>query len=285
LKNLVRDLLNPQAIFRTVETDLKKDEQPMRNIASLSLIVATLLLTGCDKESLNIDQKEERDPLVRTGQSYMDIKDWDKAEETFKQAIEAEPRMARPHLQLATIYQQHKINYIHAIYHYDRYLELRPDSEKAKFINDQKLKVAKALANTLINNSPEVQQVVEQFKNLQRENADLRKKLVATKKQSVTSTVASTTKPSKVQATPKASKAQVAPKASQSQPTPKTAPKSQTGSHQIYHVAAGDNLTKIAQKFYGTGDWEPIYEANKDRMNSPGDLRVGQTLVIPNMQP
>ena len=61
-------------------------------------------------------------------------------------------------------------------------------------------------------------------------------------------------------------------------------PKSTTGqsTHQIYTVVAGDNLTKIAKKFYGTDDYEPIYEANKDRMKSPGDLRVGQTLLIPN---
>jgi nucleoid-associated protein YgaU len=44
----------------------------------------------------------------------------------------------------------------------------------------------------------------------------------------------------------------------------------------------GDTLTKIAQDFYGTADWEAIYEANQDRMKSPRDLRVGQTLVIPS---
>ncbi len=236
----------------------------MQKLYTLPLIAAALLLAGCDKDARTIEQKEERNPLVKTGQAYMDIKDWEKAEDAFKQAIENEPRMARPHLHLATIYQQHKINYIHAIYHYDRYLELRPDSQKKQFINDQKLRVAQALANTLINNSPEVKQVVSQLQVLQRENAELKKKLSGGQPRTAPK-----------QASPKAAAKTAAPKPAT------TSPKSTATSHKIYHVAAGDNLTKIAQKFYGNGNWEPIYQANKDRMKGPGDLRVGQTLVIP----
>lgn len=233
----------------------------------LPLCIATLVLCGCDKNAKSIDEKEERNPLVKTGQSYVEIKDWDKAEAAFKQALENDPTMARPHLDLAMIYQQYKINYIHAIYHYDRYLELRPDSEKAAFINDQRAKVARALANTLINNSPEVKQVVDELKRLQQENATLKRQITGT--------------------APAPQKAVAAtPPTTQQKPAVQTAPptRTATAAPRIYTVVAGDTLSKIAAKFYNdSGKWDAIYEANKDRMKSSSDLRVGQTLVIPNI--
>lgn len=227
----------------------------MQKIYALPLIAAALLFAGCDKGTQTLEQKEERDPLVKTGQAYMDIKDWNKAEEAFKQAIENEPRLARPHLHLATIYQQYKINYIHAIYHYDRYLELRPDSEKKELITDQKLKVAKALANTFIKNSPEVKQIITQYNALQKENADLKKKLGGG--QTRTNAKPTATEPAATTAKPSAQK------------------------HAIYHVVSGDTLTKIAKKFYGNSDYAPILQANRDTLRNEHSLKVGQTLVIP----
>lgn len=49
-----------------------------------------------------------------------------------------------------------------------------------------------------------------------------------------------------------------------------------------YTVASGDNLEKIAKKFYGKPtQWKQIFEANKDILKSPDKLRVGQVLRIP----
>lgn len=238
----------------------------MRHTVYLSLCAAALLVAGCNKDAKSIEEREERDPLVKTGQAYMEQQEWDKAIESFKQATENEPLMARPHLDLAVIYQQYKPNYIHAIYHYDRYLELRPDSEKATFINEQKIKVAKALANTLINNSPEVKKVVEELQRLRQENAALKKQIAAKASSSVQK---------KAESQPK-TVTETIPKSTPVAPAAKT--------HQIYHVVVGDTLTRIAQEFYGdSGKWDVIFEANKDTLNSPGDLRVGQTLVIPNI--
>ncbi len=50
-----------------------------------------------------------------------------------------------------------------------------------------------------------------------------------------------------------------------------------------YVVQPGDNLWKIARKLYGRGwRWRIIYEANADTLPDPGQLHVGQVLVIPN---
>ncbi len=50
-----------------------------------------------------------------------------------------------------------------------------------------------------------------------------------------------------------------------------------------YTVKEGDNLTKIARKVYGDGDYaQVIYEANRHRMTSINSVRVGVRLLIPD---
>lgn len=49
-----------------------------------------------------------------------------------------------------------------------------------------------------------------------------------------------------------------------------------------YVVTAGDSLSKIAKRFYGdAGQWQQIFEANRDQLQNPDVIRPGQTLVIP----
>ncbi len=50
----------------------------------------------------------------------------------------------------------------------------------------------------------------------------------------------------------------------------------------IYEVAAGDNLSKIAKKFYGDPNkFRKIFDANKDQLSDPDKIKVGQKLKIP----
>ena len=149
----------------------------MRKRYYLPLCLAVVALSACNENAESSDAREERDPLVKTGQAYMEQQLWNEAEQAFKEALDNDPMMARPHLDLALIYQQYKPNYIHSIYHYDRYLELRPESEKAEFINEQKAKLQKAVANNIIKESPQVKQVLNELNRLRNENAALKKQL------------------------------------------------------------------------------------------------------------
>ncbi len=233
----------------------------------IPLCITLLALLGCEKDTQTLDQKEERNPLIQQGQAYVDIKDWDKAEAAFKQAIENKPQMARPYLELASIYHQHKPDYISAIYYYKHYLELRPDSEKAAFINEQVQEVQMDLAKAILTQSGAFQAIQERDRLLQ-ENAELKRQLATGTKplqKSPAKTSQPVQQPTVTQTIPKTAKPVSPPKAA----------------HQIYTVVSGDSLTKIAQHFYGNSDYEAIYQANKDRMKSPSDLRVGQTLIIP----
>lgn len=51
---------------------------------------------------------------------------------------------------------------------------------------------------------------------------------------------------------------------------------------QSYTVQPGDTLSKIAKQFYGNANsYMRIFEANRDQLDDPNMIRVGQTLAIP----
>jgi LysM repeat protein len=215
-----------------------------------------LLLAGCNDEGLSQDERENKIERVVEARSFMESGQYAEAEESFKRALVENPTIARPHLDLATLYQQHIINYVHAIYHYDRYLELRPKSEKKALIEQQRIKVEQMLAHTLLQSTPHVQALVAENKTLKQELVRLRSSAQVQPTRSTVANVPSSTETAE-------------PKHSVS----------------IYHVEPGDTLSKIAKRFYNdSGKWDRIYQANRDSLQSPSGIRVGQTLVIPLVQ-
>jgi len=56
----------------------------------------------------------------------------------------------------------------------------------------------------------------------------------------------------------------------------------QGGGGQTYEVKSGDNLSKISKQFYGDpNEYMRIFYANRDKLNDPDKIQVGQKLVIP----
>jgi LysM repeat protein len=53
-------------------------------------------------------------------------------------------------------------------------------------------------------------------------------------------------------------------------------------SGQTYTIKSGDTLSKISKQFYGDADeFMRIFYANRDKLNDPNKIQVGQQLVIP----
>ncbi len=65
------------------------------------------------------------------------------------------------------------------------------------------------------------------------------------------------------------------------QPQAAPAPAASSGSR-TYTVQPGDTLSKISKDFYGDANkYQHIFEANRDKLENPDKIRVGQELVIP----
>ncbi len=59
-------------------------------------------------------------------------------------------------------------------------------------------------------------------------------------------------------------------------------PLPETSGSRTYVVRSGDTLSKISARFYGTTSrYMEIFDANRDQLSSPTNIRVGQVLVIP----
>jgi hypothetical protein len=51
----------------------------------------------------------------------------------------------------------------------------------------------------------------------------------------------------------------------------------------IHEVVGGDTLSKIAKHFYGDANkYMKIFEANKDQLQDPDKIQIGQKLKIPD---
>jgi nucleoid-associated protein YgaU len=55
------------------------------------------------------------------------------------------------------------------------------------------------------------------------------------------------------------------------------------GGDRVHNVVSGDTLSAMAKKYYGDASkYNKIFEANRDQLNDPDKIKVGQRLKIPN---
>jgi hypothetical protein len=102
------------------------------------LLAAACMLpaSGCWRAG-SLDDKERNNRIVAKAYEMVDQEDYASAVTLFNRALDAYPGMARPHLDLALVLHDHQNDYLRAIYHYHRYLELRPDSDKNSLIQER----------------------------------------------------------------------------------------------------------------------------------------------------
>jgi nucleoid-associated protein YgaU len=57
------------------------------------------------------------------------------------------------------------------------------------------------------------------------------------------------------------------------------------GTKTTYSLKAGETLTRVSLRFYGTKDlWPYIWKYNKDKIQNPRTISVGTTLRIPELK-
>ncbi|MFH1039399.1 MAG: LysM peptidoglycan-binding domain-containing protein [PVC group bacterium] len=170
------------------------------------------------------------------------------AVEMYHKALEMDPDNADAYLQMGIIYDDNLKDKEQAVYYYHQFLEREPDSDKADRVRSWIEKIDRALALPAGNGRKEAPP-------------------------------------------PGAEAAAPVPGGSPPEPTapalPGGTPPPETGRDaaappEAYTVQPGDNLARIAEKFYGDRTaWKQIYQANRQTLANPNALKVGQELTIP----
>jgi len=105
---------------------------------SLVMLAMTALITvnGClPSDSSPLD--EEKEPHFVLGKSRVNAMDYAGAVEAFSESLEANPRSAAAHFQLACLFDQKESNPAAAIYHYQEFLRLDPKADNAEVIQQR----------------------------------------------------------------------------------------------------------------------------------------------------
>ena len=234
------------------------------------LLLICAVISGCGNDAASRDRKEEDDPALRRARVKKKAQDIDGAIELFNKAIERKPELARAHLEVGLLYDSYKEDYTRAMYHYQRYLELRPESEKRQLIEDLIRRARISFAASL----PDTPSgAIEEIAELRRENDNLRMRLGDLM--------------GRYEQLMQLQDGQEPPNSSGfgEDPRVRPAPAPAQPPVRTYRVQKGDTLSSISSKMYADSSrWRRIYDANRNVLKSPGSLKVGQTLVIPGKQ-
>jgi tetratricopeptide (TPR) repeat protein len=243
-----------------------------------SLLLAGLVLNGC-LPSAPID--EEKEPYFLAGKSRVNTMDFRGAIESFEKAIEVNPKSAAAHFELGCLYDQRDSDPAAAVYHYERYLKLSPNSGKGDMVKTRILACKQQLAQT-VSLGPVTEKHQRDLEQLLQENKRLLDEVEkwragAARPQAVTNQ-ASAGSPATRQVQPSVSGQSVASVASPSNTAnPGRTPVAPAATARTHIVKAGENPNLIARK-YGV-KVEALMAANPKL--DARRLQVGQALTIP----
>ena len=239
----------------------------LKTAGRCALVALLLGSAGCGGSMR--DAREERDPLLRRARERRNAQDMQGAVALYQRALDKKPDLARAHLELGAIYDQNQGDYVRAIYHYQRYLELQPAAEKKELVQELIRHAHLSFAASLPDRPNEA---VREIAMLKQEISALHQELERLRSGAPSAGAAPPPAPARAAA----SAAPVASAAS-AVPAVKVPPVMEP-----YKVVQGDTLSRIAGKVYGDSKrWQEIYQANRSLLPTPQSLKVGQTLQIP----
>ena len=212
---------------------------------------------GCGP--VDVEQREARDRHLRRAYAAKAAQDIDGAIAHCEKALARRPELALAHRELGLMLDNYRQDYVPALYHYQRYLELRPDSENRpaveELIQHCRLSFAGQIAASPEDLKRSLQARDERIRKLELEVAALRERAGGG--------------------------------ARPEPPVPATAPAEARPATpgpavQTHVVQAGENLATISTRYYGTpAKWKAIFNANSKKLTDANNLRVGTQLEIP----
>ncbi len=230
--------------------------------------IAALLLcaTGCQRDSA---AREARERNLRRAKAAVQAQDISAAIHWGERAVARRPNSGLAHRELGLLYDNWQQDYVRALYHYQRYLELRPDAADHADVADRMAHCRTALAAEVAATPAEMKRAIQTRDS---RITALETELAALRADAATSAKPPRGKPSAAKAAPAAPPATTAP----------VAPPPAAAETQTHVVQSGETLATISARYYGSpAKWELIFNANRDRLSSPNNVRVGTRLTIP----
>jgi len=227
-------------------------------IAGLSMLCLALAVGGCSR--VPSEQREARDRNLRRAAAARQSQDIDQSIAWCERALDRRPRLALAHRELGLMLENYRQDYVAAIYHYRRYLQLRPETEARSEIEERIQHCRTAFAARIASFPAEFK------RDLQTRDARIRRleQEVAACRGNTALSQASVSAVSPAHQTRKDGEA--------------------SASTRIHVVAAGENLATISTLYYGTpSKWKFLFNANQDRLTDANHIRVGTQLEIPNL--
>lgn len=223
---------------------------------------------GCGGIAPRQSAREGEHPLIKKAEARVVEGDLDAAIRLYHEALAGDADLARAHLDLALLYHDQKKEYVLAVYHYSRYLELRPGTEKRSLIEDRMRMARQALVASIVR--PD-QLSLDKVLALEAENETLKKQVAAVQAER-----------DQVREALKRAENLLRPRDGRPAGAPTAAPDGRSAGPRTYRVRRGDTLRTIAADIYGeTSRWQDVQEANKDTLKGSTRLVEGQVLNIP----
>ncbi len=281
----------------------------LRRLPLLLAGLAALGLGGCGGNERFPYATEIDEPAYREGQALLKANRKQEALAAFLNVIEKRGDDApESHLEVGLLYLQHISDPLAAIYHFKKFLALRPNSPQAPLVRQRIGTAIREFARTLpaqpLDSQVQRMDLIATLDRLKQENESLKQQLadlqagrsseLPTVRTDGTTVPATTSLPPPASSfdfslggiptvrTQKSSGATT--RSSAVQPSSVTGKPPASSAHAVrkYTVKAGDTLAKISQQFYGTRTrWKEIYAANRGVMKSETGLQIGMELTIP----
>ena len=251
--------------------------------------LAALLLSGC-VDSARSQLDDEKEPRFLAGKSRISSMDYVGAIEAFEKALEVNPQSAAAHFELAWLYEQKQSDPAAAIYHYDKYLKLRPNADNADLAKQHIISCKQALASTVSlgpiteKQQRDFEKMLDDNKRLTEQNKFLNDEVAKWRAwYAAHSTTAGTSPPTTVadvrsNPAPSSGPTILVANVSSNPGNASQSAQPATASSRTHTVKAGETLAQIARK-YGV-KLDALVAANP-RLD-PHRLQVGQTVALPS---
>jgi tetratricopeptide (TPR) repeat protein len=214
------------------------------------------MLAGCNRMIIPRETQLSKEADAKVAEA-----NYAEAINLYEAALDGSPRSAEVHYKLALIYDDKMNDPLNALHHFKRFLTLEPAGKRAQEVKAFMKRDELTLLTNLTGDSMVPRSELVRLNN---ENLSLRQQIGERWAEQKAASAAD-------KAAARAAKGK--------RPNEKS---KRSAKERSYTVQTGDTLASISRKFYkSSARWQRILDANADLLSKPGDLKPGQTLVIP----